>query len=207
MLFHRKCQFFPLCIDCCSHDVFACNFFRCTAASINKNLLLQHFSIYALLQLLLHLENSSINDVDACKLLWDTLPLNEYRSSEMWQKHEKLVIKPIIDSNLLHYFRNVSKTRKGDKLSDNDFLHCLCIAIDICSFEVASKVRAAPLKSMYRTAATLPHHCVPNTAIAIDNDYKLKMYATVLIKAGDILYNSYTDPLMVIIAFNCIVYE
>lgn len=134
---------------------------------------------------------------------WKTIPFDQYRDSEIWQQHENLVVKPIINSKFLDYFPNVLKAKKDkdNQLSDKDFLHRLCLVIDICSFEVASKITAAPLKSMYRIAPRLPHHCVPNTAMAIDNDYKLKIYATVSIKTGEIIYNSYTNPLMVIILY------
>lgn len=122
--------------------------------------------------------------------------LNVYRDTEMWMDHETSIVQPIIDSGLMDLLKNIQAS-KGD-MQDSDFLHKLCILLDANAFEVSSKVTGDSLKGVYVHAAKMPHHCVPNTATAIDDDFNMKVYAAVPIRAGEIIYNSFTNPLMVL---------
>lgn len=155
--------------------------------------------MYGVLKLLLYLEETSERPEapDTTYRPWENIDLDRYRGLDLWQEHEELLVQPILQANLLTHFQKAFKATEVNHSLESDFLHRLCIAIDENAFEVRGKVTAAPLKGIYTMAATLPHHCVPNIAIAIDDDYNLKVYTTVSIKAEQILYNSYTNPLMV----------
>lgn len=50
---------------------------------------------------------------------------------------------------------------------------------------------------MYIQAALLAHDCIGNTFITVDNNKQLKVYASVDIQAGEIIYNNYTASLYV----------
>lgn len=53
------------------------------------------------------------------------------------------------------------------------------------------------MRGLYTQAALLAHDCIGNTLITVDNDKLLKVYASVDIKAGEIIYNNYTASLYV----------
>lgn len=53
------------------------------------------------------------------------------------------------------------------------------------------------MRGLYTQAALLAHDCIGNTLITVDNDKLLKVYASIDIKAGDIIYNNYTASLYV----------
>lgn len=141
---------------------------------------------------MLLLENPATSD--NCKnLMPHNFKLNEYRDSDMWQDHEENMVQPIIQSGLMD---SLTKAKEGNCL-DVDLLHKLCILIDANAFEVSSKITGDSLKGLYVHAAKMPHHCVPNAATSIDDEYNMRIYAGVPIKAGEIIYNSFTNPLMV----------
>ncbi|XP_017078482.1 SET domain-containing protein SmydA-8 [Drosophila eugracilis] len=184
----RRCQVFPLCMDCSQHDEFDCEFFTSGAGkAICKDILVKNYGICGLLKLLLLLENS---DTRAdCQMLID-MPINldEYRDGEgMWQEHEEQVVRPIMQSGFLDVLSN-------QQLS-SDELHAHCIRIDSNSFEVTAR-DGDTLKGVFVCGASLPHHCVPNTVVALDEQFNMKLYAAVPLQPGDIIYNSYTNPLM-----------
>lgn len=54
------------------------------------------------------------------------------------------------------------------------------------------------VRGLYPKAALLPHDCVPNTFISLDENKVMKIYASVAINAGGIIFNNYTDSLNVI---------
>lgn len=53
------------------------------------------------------------------------------------------------------------------------------------------------MRGLYTQAALLAHDCIGNTFITVDNNQLLKIYASVDIKAGEIIYNNYTASLYV----------
>lgn len=190
--FCRQCQFFPLCMDCSDHDKFDCEFFQNKAKNISKNLLINNYAINAVLRLLLLMENP--DKTEQCKaLVPHNFKLNEYRDSDMWQEHEENIVQPLIESGIM----DTLQIAKESNCLDADFLHRLCILVDANAFEVSSKVSGDSLKGLYAHAAKMPHNCVPNAATSIDDEYNMRIYAGVPIKAGDIIYNSFTNPLMV----------
>lgn len=184
----RKCQVFPLCMDCSEHDGFECEFFASGPGTrIGKDLLVKNYSICALLKLLLLLENPEKRP--HCQpLLERAIKLEDYREEEgMWQEHEEQVVRPIMASGLLEALPRQQLTA--------DTLHAHCIRIDSHAYEVTAR-DGDTLKGIYVCGASLPHHCVPNTVVALDEEFNLKLYAAVPLESGSIVYASYTNPLM-----------
>ncbi|EDV98138.1 SET domain-containing protein SmydA-8 [Drosophila grimshawi] len=184
----RKCQVYPLCMDCSEHDAFECEFFASGAGCrIGKDLLVKNYSICGLLKLLLLLEQPELRA--QCQLLVSRpIKLDDYRNEAgMWQEHEEHVVRPLMASGL-------AEALPGQQLS-SDVLHAHCIRIDSNSFEVTGR-DGEQLKGVYVCGAGLPHHCVPNTVVALDDQFNMKLYAAVPLATGDIIYASYTNPLM-----------
>ncbi|XP_016996758.2 SET domain-containing protein SmydA-8 [Drosophila takahashii] len=184
----RQCQVFPLCMDCSQHDEFECEFFASGGGKdICKDILVKNYGICGLLKLLLLLENPD-SKAD-CEMLMDVpVNLSDYRDGEgMWQEHEEQVVRPLMESGLLAVLPTQQLT--------SDVLHAHCIRIDSNSFEVTAR-DGDTLKGVFVCGASLPHHCVPNTVVALDEQFNMKLYAAVPLQPGDIIYNSYTNPLM-----------
>lgn len=53
------------------------------------------------------------------------------------------------------------------------------------------------MRGLYAQAALLAHDCIGNTLITVDNNQLLKVYASIDIKSGEIIYNNYTASLYV----------
>lgn len=53
------------------------------------------------------------------------------------------------------------------------------------------------MRGLYAQAALLAHDCIGNTFITLDDGKQLKVFASVDIKAGDVVYNNYTATLYV----------
>ncbi|XP_064538151.1 SET domain-containing protein SmydA-8 [Drosophila montana] len=184
----RKCQVYPLCMDCTEHDAFECEFFASGAGSrISKDLLVKNYGICALLKLLLLLEQPEQRAL--CQTLLDTtVKLEDYRNEDgMWQEREELVVRPIMSSGLPQAF--------SDQQLTAEVLHAHCIRIDNNAYEVTAR-DGDTLKGVYVRGASLPHSCVPNTVVALDEQFNMKLYAAVPLESGDIIYTSYTNPLM-----------
>lgn len=58
------------------------------------------------------------------------------------------------------------------------------------------------MRGLYAQAALLAHDCIGNTFITLDDNKQLKVFASVDIKAGDIVYNNYTATLYVSFSLN-----
>ncbi|XP_017024399.1 SET domain-containing protein SmydA-8 [Drosophila kikkawai] len=184
----RKCQVYPLCMDCSQHDDFECEFFASGAGkSICKDLLVKNYGICGLLRLLLLLEDPTTRP--DCQVLMEwPVNLEDYRDGEgMWQEHEEQVVRPLMESGIMELLPSQQLT--------SDVLHAHCIRIDSHAFEVTAR-DGDTLKGVFVCGASLPHHCVPNTVVALDEEFNMKLYAAVPLQPGDIIYNSYTNPLM-----------
>lgn len=184
----RKCQMYPLCMDCIEHDAFECDFFANGAGSrICKDLLVKNYSICALLKLLLLLEDPE-KSAQCQTLMNRAIKLEDYRNEDsMWQEHEEQVVRPLMASGLI-------EALPGQHLTA-DILHAHCIRIDSSAFEVTAR-DGDTLKGVYVCGASLPHHCVPNTVVALDEQFNMKLYAAVPLESGAIIHTCYTNPLM-----------
>ncbi|ALC41933.1 CG9640, partial [Drosophila busckii] len=185
----RKCQVFPLCMDCSEHDDYECEFFASGAGKqLSKDLLIKHYGICALLKLLLLLEQPSKRAL-CLALIEQPVQLQQYRNAEgMWQEHEEQVVRPLLASGLTQLLSNAEQLTA-------DELHAHCIRLDSHAYEVTAR-DGDTLKGIYVYGASLPHNCVPNTVIALDEQFNLKLYAAVPLQSGDIIYTSYANPLM-----------
>ncbi|KAH8384630.1 hypothetical protein KR093_003529, partial [Drosophila rubida] len=184
----RRCQVYPLCMDCSEHDAFECDFFANGAGSrIAKDLLVKNYGICALLKLLLLLEDPARRA--HCQPLVDRpIELSHYRDKHgMWQEHEEQVVQPLLASGLIEALAEQQLT--------SDILHAHCLRIDSHAFEVTAR-DGDTLKGVYVCGASLPHHCVPNTVVALDEQFNMKLYAAVPLESGTIVHTSYTNPLM-----------
>lgn len=184
----RRCQVYPLCMDCSEHDAFECEFFANGAGSrISKDLLVKNYGICALLKLLLLLEQP--DQRAQCQILLERpVKLEDYRNEDgVWQEHEDQVVRPILDSGLAQAL--------PDQQLTSDALHAHCIRIDSSAYEVTAR-DGDTLKGVYVRGADLPHSCVPNTVVALDEQFNLKLYASVPLESGQVIYTSYANPLM-----------
>uniref|UniRef100_A0A0A1WXT0 Protein msta, isoform A n=1 Tax=Zeugodacus cucurbitae TaxID=28588 RepID=A0A0A1WXT0_ZEUCU len=183
---YRKCEFFPLCIDCTTHNTYDCDFFceGAAGAEISKNLLVENYTIFGVLKLLLLMENPA--NSEQCAALSAT-PGAAVVDSEAWQEQDAQIVTPLLQSGIARVFKRVKVT--------HELLHTLCWRIDANAFEVTAS-DGNTLKGVYACGAQLPHNCVPNTVVTFDEDFRLKLYASVRIPVGAVIYNTYTNPLM-----------
>ncbi|EDV37404.1 uncharacterized protein Dana_GF11432 [Drosophila ananassae] len=184
----RRCQVYPLCMDCSQHDDFECDFFASGAGKgLCKDILVKNYGICGLLKLLLLLEDPATRP-DCATLVETPVNLDDYRDGDgMWQEHEEQVVRPLMASGLVEVLSSQQLTC--------DSLHAHCIRIDSNAFEVTAR-DGDTLKGVFVCGASLPHNCVPNTVVALDEQFNMKLYAAVPLQTGDIIYNSYTNPLM-----------
>ncbi|XP_030026025.2 SET domain-containing protein SmydA-8-like [Manduca sexta] len=107
-------------------------------------------------------------------------------------------------SGVCDFYENTVKFIKTlDLLSDRDdadLVQKICAAIDVNSFEVRGPAITAigcaeSLRGVYLKAALLPHDCVANTHMSINDNNLLVCHASVDIKKGETIYYNYTDPL------------
>lgn len=62
---------------------------------------------------------------------------------------------------------------------------------------ILNTMQEFPVRALYAQAALLAHDCIGNTFITVDNNKQLKVYASIDIRAGEIIYNCYTASLYV----------
>ncbi|XP_055840242.1 SET domain-containing protein SmydA-8 [Episyrphus balteatus] len=182
----QACLVFPLCVECPAHDQFDCEFFQ-RAKNIPKNILISNYTIYAPLKCLLKMENPKANKSSLIELLKVNAHLEEYLKSETWIEHKQKVVEPILQSGIVEHFQNIKV--------NEEILQQLCSLLDLHSYEITNR-DGDQVRGIYLQAPTIPHSCIPNTLMAIDDDFNLKIYATLPIRQGELIYNSYTNPLM-----------
>lgn len=85
--------------------------------------------------------------------------------------------------------------------NDAELMHKLCSIIDVNSFEIRgpenASGRAERLKGIYLKASLMSHSCVPNTHLAVSNDFQLILRAAVPVEKGGIISFNYTGPIKV----------
>lgn len=182
----QACQVYPLCVECQTHDEVDCEFFR-QASNIPKNFLISNYEIYAPLKCLLLLENLNTNNTGLIELLKVNAHLDDFLKSETWKEQKQHVVEPILQSGIANYFNNIKV--------DEEILQKLCSLIDLNSYEITNK-DGDQVRGTYLQAPSIPHSCIPNTILAIDDEFNLKVYATLPIRQGEMIYISNTNPLM-----------
>lgn len=179
---------FPLCLDCQSHCSFDCEFFCSLNTQQFKNLLVKNYASFAVLKFLLLMENPQT--ADKCQqILKQQNQFQQYEETS-WQELSKNIVQPLLGSGIAQHFKHV-------QISE-DLLHSLCLNLDVNALEVTGS-DGDSLMGIYEWGTKLPHNCVPNTAVSVDKNFHMKIYAAVPIQKGEVIFNSYTNPMMVCI--------
>lgn len=189
---NRKCFISPLCSECKDHDVNDCNRLLSLANSKTKILedLRRYPDCYGILKCLLVCENMRLTSL--VTELWQLEShLEERQKTPVWKELQTKVVQPLLSSGLL----------SGLSLSLNaelneDFLQRLCAIIDVNAFEIRAPDSLA-LRGLFLTASLFSHKCDANLNVAVDTDYRLKIYTNRDVQQDEILGHCYTNALLV----------
>ncbi|XP_065369562.1 SET domain-containing protein SmydA-8-like [Calliphora vicina] len=181
-----KCHLSPLCLDCTQHSEFDCN--TLAAMTELKHEELKKFpDCYGIIKCLLLSENPEGKE-DFSKILQLMSHLEKRRKSAIWQERNKQIVQPILKSNLKNYFQ------LGCKL-DEEFLQHLCGVLDVNTYEIRAP-DVASMSGLYLKGSLLAHQCCPNANVAIDDLYRIKIYANRDIDKEEMVTNCYTNVLL-----------
>lgn len=139
---------------------------------------------YDLLKCLLLHENPETRDY-----------LEERRKRSIWQEDDKEVIQPLLQSNI------VKGLGIADRINE-DFLQHICGVWDVNSYEIRAP-DSASMRGLYLNGSLMTHNCCPNTNQAIDDQYRIKLYANRDIAKNEIITISYTNLLLVSLYLSC----
>ncbi|KAF4530660.1 hypothetical protein B566_EDAN004899 [Ephemera danica] len=113
--------------------------------------------------------------------------LESRRDTEVWANSESNVVNVLHKHGLLCNF-------------PGKVIQRACGILDVNCFEVRGPAdetgRSECLRAVYQNAAYMAHSCVPNTHVAIGNDYTLIVKAAMNIAKGEKILNNYSDALM-----------
>lgn len=115
--------------------------------------------------------------------------LEKRRKLPIWQERNKNIVQPILKSNLKKYLQ------LADKL-DEEYLQHLCGVLDVNTYEIRAP-DMAPMSALYLKGSLLAHQCCPNANVAIDEMYRIKIYANRDIDKEEMVTNCYTNVLLV----------
>lgn len=102
------------------------------------------------------------------------------RDTEIWRTYREHVIAPLQSSGLLLQLRNGAEI-------DEELLQRLLGVADINAYEIRAPESGSGMRGIYRRAALFAHSCTPNLVTAIDEERRIKVYASRFIAAGEIL--------------------
>ncbi|XP_005188644.2 uncharacterized protein LOC101899433 [Musca domestica] len=182
----RSCKITNLCLNCKEHNKYDCEKLA-AMENLNCDLLKRNTECYGIIKCLLLQENPDTKAYFDSMLEADCY-LEERRGSDIWSHYHVNVVEPLMKSNILKYLRH------GERV-DEDFLQRLCALIDVNGFEIRAPDYGT-MKGVYLRGTILTHDCTPNTQIAIDDKYCMKIYASRAIEAGEIVTNCYTNVLL-----------
>ncbi|XP_055536296.1 SET domain-containing protein SmydA-8-like [Wyeomyia smithii] len=184
-----KCSKAPLCYDCSSHNADECDFYR--ESSLDKNFLYNHFNVITPVRcLLLYGTNRERYD----EVMRMESHLEERRGTEIWDIHEKYVVKPLLDSGAFDNFHNLEVT--------GELIQRICGILDVNTFEIRGNEDSPGMtmsnlaRGLFPKTALMTHSCVPNTLLSIDGYANARVYTSVPVKMGEVLHNSYTRNLL-----------
>ena len=147
---------------------------------------------YGIIKCLLLSENPEGKD-DFQKILQLESHREKRRNTAVWQERNKNVVQPILTSNLNKYLQLGSKI-------DAEFLQHLCGILDVNTYEIRAPDTAA-MSALYLKGSLLAHQCCPNANVAIDEVYRIKIYANRNIDKEEMVTNCYTNILLVSVFF------
>ncbi|XP_055530981.1 SET domain-containing protein SmydA-8-like [Wyeomyia smithii] len=179
----RQCRRAPLCFECVGHNENECNFYR--NSNLDVNFLFNHFNVVTVVRCLLLYEN---NRTQFDEMIQMEAHLEQRRGSEIWNIHEKCVVKPLLESCAFRKYTELGLT--------GDLIQRICGILDVNAFEIRGYVDSQgvnyPARGLYPKTALMTHNCVTNTLISVDGQHNVKVYATVPISSGELLYYNYT---------------
>ncbi|XP_075168028.1 SET and MYND domain containing, arthropod-specific, member 6 [Haematobia irritans] len=184
-----KCSISPLCLDCQSHSEYDCSTLAklTTLPDVKLDLLKKFLDTYGMLKCLLLHENVETRDHFE-RMLGMESHLEKRRNTSIWQQHNKEIIQPLMKSNVL------KGLEIGERASE-DFLQKICSIWDVNSHEIRAPDTAS-MRGLYVNVSILAHNCCPNANQAIDDQYRMKVYANRDIAKEEMVTNSYTNLLL-----------
>lgn len=158
--------------------------------NLDCNLLKRFNECYGIIKCLLLQENPETKSYFDLMLQAECY-LEQRRNTDIWSHYNTNVVQPIMKSRLTEYLSH------GSQINE-DFLQRLCALIDVNGFEIRAPDSGC-MKGVYLQGTVLTHDCTPNTQVAIDDKYCMKIYASRAIEAGETVTNCYTNVLLVCI--------
>uniref|UniRef100_A0A182PVE2 SET domain-containing protein n=1 Tax=Anopheles epiroticus TaxID=199890 RepID=A0A182PVE2_9DIPT len=185
----KKCLKAPLCRDCLQHDEVECDFYQ-HAHTLSKNFLFDHFNIITPLRcLLLYRSNrTKYEEMMAMESHCDSR-----RATEIWHIHNQYVVEPMLNEDA---FQKID-----DLVLSAELLQRVCGILDVNTFEIRGNMDSQGVqmnnlaRGLYPRTSLMTHNCQTNTLIAVDGMSKLRLYASIHIKAGELFYYNYTRVL------------
>uniref|UniRef100_A0A1I8M6E6 Uncharacterized protein n=1 Tax=Musca domestica TaxID=7370 RepID=A0A1I8M6E6_MUSDO len=187
-----KCLISPLCLECERHSEFDCKTLSDVITSkqqpeIQVELLKKYFATYNILKCLLLYENPETRDYFE-KMLQMESHLDKRRNTAVWKDHSRAVIQPLIKSNIVKRLQLATRCNE-------EFLQHICGIWDVNSYEIRAP-DSEGMRALYLNASMLAHNCIPNANQAIDDQYRIKIYANRDIDKDEMVTISYTNVLM-----------
>uniref|UniRef100_A0A182W898 SET domain-containing protein n=1 Tax=Anopheles minimus TaxID=112268 RepID=A0A182W898_9DIPT len=185
----KKCLRAPLCRECSRHDAVECDFYE-HAPNLGKNFLFDHFNIITPIRCLL-LYRSDRQKYD--ELLAMESHCDSRRGTEIWLIHEQYVVEPMLYEEAFQQIDDLVVTA--------ELLQRICGVLDVNTFEIRGNMDSQGVqmnnlaRGLYPRTSLMTHNCQTNTLIAVDGMSKLRLYASIAIKAGELLYYNYTRVL------------
>ncbi|XP_061391829.1 SET domain-containing protein SmydA-8-like [Musca vetustissima] len=185
-----KCQLSPLCLECESHSEFDCKTLSdifSKSPEVQVELLKKFFGTYNIIKCLLLYENSTTREYFEKMLLMES-HLDKRRNTTIWKDHNRAVIQPLLKSNICQHLAISQRINE-------EFLQHICGIWDVNSYEIRAPDSEA-MRALYLNASLLAHNCIPNANQAIDEQYRIKIYANRDIDKDEMITISYTNVLM-----------
>lgn len=190
-MFSRQCGVVPLCYDCTDHDEAECSFYR--QSGLDRHFLYNHFNVVMPVRCLMLYRS---NRERYHEIMSMESRLEERRGTEIWDIHEKFVVKPLMESGIF--------ADKFDELEvTGELIQRICGLLDANTFEIRGNVdsRGSQMgnlaRGLYPKTALMVHSCMPNTLLSVDGYSNVRVFATAPVKMGEILNISYTRSLFV----------
>lgn len=125
--------------------------------------------------------------------------LEDRRNSHIWRSH-KIFVEQILEK--LNFL-----TKKD---LEEELVQKVCGILDVNSFELRQPQNngyfmspADCLRGLYLQAALMAHDCIPNTHLAVDDDFNMTIHASCRIEEGETIYYNYANGLQVSHFFSC----
>lgn len=191
LFINRKCRRAPLCYDCTVHIEAECEFYR--KSNLDINFLFNHFDVVTPVRCLLLAETDPEKFNEVMKM---EAHLEERRGTEIWNIHGKHTVQPLLECGAFERFG------AGVKVNE-EVIQQICGVLDVNSFEIRGDAdeqdgqMSNTVRGLYPKTALMTHSCVPNTLVSVDGNSSLRLYTTVAVKEGELLYYNYTRCLFV----------